>query len=61
LAKDKVMAIDRISQRYGVLPSVILKSTLEDLQFDILVAGTAIEEEIKAAKKSQAKKGRHGR
>lgn len=55
------MAIDRISQRYGVLPSVILKSTLEDLQFDILVAGTAIEEEIKAAKKSQAKKGRHGR
>lgn len=45
LAKDKLIVIDRLSQRYGVLPSSFLNSTLPDLQFNILVANVGIDEE----------------
>jgi hypothetical protein len=38
------------------LPNQILNGSIRDLQFNILVAGTGIEEDIKQAKKANKRK-----
>lgn len=42
--------LDFLGQRYGVLPSEIAKRPIQDLQFDLLVVGHAVSEEVKRAR-----------
>lgn len=46
--------LDVLSQRYGVMPSKIIKSKIDDYEFDLLVCSKSIEYENKMNKKSQA-------
>lgn len=56
VTKTRALEIDVISKRYGKLPSELLKSSLEDYQFDLLIAQIAIDEEVKEMKKSHGQK-----
>lgn len=56
VTKSRALEIDVISKRYGKLPSELLSLSLEDYQFDLLIASTAIEEELKEMKKSHGEK-----
>lgn len=54
-ARDKLLDIDLISKRYGVLPSTIKNGTIDDLQFNMLVATMGIEAENKAQARANKK------
>lgn len=41
-----------MAKRYGCLPSVLAGSSIKEYQFNVLVAGIAINEEVKAQKKA---------
>lgn len=60
--KAQVLALDTVAQRYGQLPSRVLKeSSLDEYNFDQQVCRVAIEQEIKEKKEALAKaKARRG-
>lgn len=53
LSRDRILDFDRMSQRYGVLPSQLLNGTMDDLQFNILVTNVGVEEDNKIQKKTR--------
>lgn len=51
MAKERVKDIEFLAKRYSVLPSEILKLSIEDLQFNLFAANIGLGEEIALAKK----------
>jgi len=58
LSRQRLVEVDLIASRYGVLPSTLLDLSCDDFQFNLLVIEKALEAEAKAAKASVQKRGR---
>jgi len=53
LAREKIIELDFMSKRYGVLPSEFLKNSADEFQFNLFVASCGSDEEMKQAQKAQ--------
>jgi hypothetical protein len=53
LSREKLVEIDFLAKRYGILPSEILKISIDDYQFNILAASTGVLDESRQAEKSR--------
>ena len=53
--QEQALAFDALSKRYGVLPSDLLKSEINDLEFNIIVCSIAVKREVEIQKKEEQK------
>lgn len=55
VSKQAGISLDLIAKRYGVLPSNLLKLSVDDYTFNTIVAKIAIDKEVADMKKQQRK------